>query len=64
VRVPTVVFVGGQDRIVLPTSTRELASGIADAELIEYPTAGHIFNDSETQTWIADIRSFLDRHSL
>jgi pimeloyl-ACP methyl ester carboxylesterase len=64
VRVPTVVFVGGQDRIVLPDSTRELAKGIAGAELVEYPSAGHIFNDPETQTWIADIRSFLDRHFL
>jgi pimeloyl-ACP methyl ester carboxylesterase len=64
VRVPTIVFSAGEDRIVLPETTRQLAKGIAGAELIEYPEAGHIFTVPESDTWIADIRAFLRRHSL
>ncbi|MGF6886247.1 pimeloyl-ACP methyl ester carboxylesterase [Nocardia sp. GAS34] len=61
VDVPTLVVAGGQDRIVLPDTVRRLASGIPGAELIEYPTAGHIFTPAETGPWVADVAAFLDR---
>jgi pimeloyl-ACP methyl ester carboxylesterase len=59
--VPTLVVVAGQDRIVLPDTARELASGIEGAALIEYPAAGHIFTTAEAQRWAADVAAFLDR---
>lgn len=64
ISVPTVVFVGGQDRIVLPESTRGLAAAIPDATLIEYPDAGHIFTSDEAAVWIDDIGEFLSAQEL
>ena len=60
VEVPTLVVTGGQDRVVLPATTRRLASGIGGAESIEYPSAGHIFTDAEARRWSADVTAFLD----
>ncbi|QIV80760.1 alpha/beta fold hydrolase [Mycolicibacterium frederiksbergense] len=62
--VPTVVFAGGQDRIVLPQTTRHLAAAIPGATLIEYADAGHIFTTDEASSWIDDIRDFLRVHQL
>ncbi|CCQ17645.1 Alpha/beta hydrolase fold protein [Rhodococcus sp. AW25M09] len=64
VRVPTLVAVAGQDRIVLPSNTRALTDAIADAESVEYPGAGHIFTPAETELWIDDISEFLNRRRL
>lgn len=64
ISVPTLVFAAGQDRIVLPSSTRKLAAGISGAELIEYPEAGHIFNPEQTARWIADMQNFLTKHQF
>lgn len=64
VKVPTLVLVAGQDRIILPSTTRALADSIAGAELVEYPDAGHIFTPDETARWIDDTVSFLARHRL
>ncbi|MDJ0362492.1 alpha/beta fold hydrolase [Rhodococcus sp. H29-C3] len=64
VSVPTLVVVAGQDRIVLPSTTRALGAGIAGAEVLEYPNAGHIFTPDETVRWIEDVASFLARHEL
>jgi len=61
IEVPTLVVVGGQDRIVLPSTVRELAAGIRSAELVEYPGAGHIFTPAEAKRWTSDISGFLDR---
>lgn len=61
---PTVVFVGGQDRIVLPESTRHLAAAIPGATSVEYPAAGHIFTPDEASVWIDDIEEFLRAHEL
>ncbi|CDO08131.1 transcriptional regulator CadC [Mycolicibacterium cosmeticum] len=61
---PTVVFVGGQDRIVLPESTRQLAAAIPGATVIEYPDAGHIFTPDEAAAWIDDIGEFLRARDL
>ncbi|WP_433715890.1 alpha/beta fold hydrolase [Nocardia sp. CA-084685] len=51
----------GEDRVVLPDTVRQLASGIAGAELIEYPSAGHIFTPAEAGPWVAEVSAFLDR---
>jgi pimeloyl-ACP methyl ester carboxylesterase len=64
IAIPTVVFVGGQDRIVLPQTTRQLAEAIPGATLIEYAAAGHIFTPPEASVWIDDIREFLRDHEL
>lgn len=64
VNVPTLVVVAGQDRIVLPSTTRALGAGITGAEVIEYPDAGHIFTPDETVRWIDDVAEFLARHGL
>jgi len=64
IAVPTVVFAAGQDRIVLPETTRRLATEIPGATLIEYPDAGHIFTPDEAAVWIADIDEFLRKHHL
>lgn len=61
VRVPTLVIVGGQDRVVLPSTVREL-SAISGAEMIEYPAAGHIFSGPTAARWVDDVLAFLDRH--
>lgn len=64
IAVPTVVFAGGADRIVLPQTTRQLAAAIAGARLVEYADAGHIFTPAEAAVWIDDIRRFLRDHRL
>lgn len=64
IAVPAVVFVSGQDRIVLPGSTRLLASVIPGATSIEYSDAGHIFTPEEASVWIDDIGEFLRAHDL
>ncbi|MDN5724972.1 MAG: alpha/beta hydrolase [Propionibacteriales bacterium] len=61
--VPTLVVVGGQDRIVLPHTTRHLAKLIKDATRVEYASAGHIFSAPEVARWAGDIESFLDQHA-
>ncbi|MGK2865807.1 MAG: alpha/beta fold hydrolase [Mycobacterium sp.] len=64
ISVPTVVFISGQDRIVLPESTRQLAAAIPGATSIEYRDAGHIFTPAEASVWIDDIGEFLRAHEL
>lgn len=64
VSVPTLAIVAGQDRIVLPSTTRALGAGITGAEVIEYPNAGHTFTPDETGRLIDDVASFLARHDL
>ncbi len=64
VRVPTTVYVGAQDRVVLPSSTRALAAGIRGARLVEYADAGHIFTPEQDAVWAADISDYLDAQGL
>lgn len=63
VSVPVLVVAAGQDRIVLPDSTRAL-DAVPGAELVELPDAGHIFTPSETAVWAEHISGFLARHGL
>jgi pimeloyl-ACP methyl ester carboxylesterase len=64
ISVPTLVIVAGQDRMVLPSTTRRLADLIPGAELREYPAAGHAFVGGEVQDWARDIGRFLTRRDL
>lgn len=57
--VPTLVIAAGQDHLVLPSSTRELAAIIPGATLLEYPDAGHVFTPDEARTWAGDVDAFL-----
>jgi pimeloyl-ACP methyl ester carboxylesterase len=61
---PTIVFASGEDRIVLPESTRDLAKLIPGANLVEYAEAGHIFTLNEASVWIKDVGDFLTAHAL
>ncbi len=42
IRVPTLLIVGDQDVITTPDEMREVARGIAGAELVVLPGAGHL----------------------
>ncbi|GGC31485.1 3-oxoadipate enol-lactone hydrolase [Brevibacterium sediminis] len=64
VSVPTLVIAAGQDRIVLPDSTRALAAGIPGSELVELDDAGHIFTPAEAELWAGAIDEFLTRRNL
>ncbi len=58
---PTLVVVSGQDRMVLPATARAFATAVPNAELVEYPDAGHIFTADEARRWSVDVAAFLDR---
>lgn len=58
VRVPALVVLAGADRIVLPSTARRFA-GIRGAEVVEYPSAGHIFTPAEVAQWALDTGRFL-----
>lgn len=64
VGVPALVVVAGHDHMVLPSSTRRLAELIPEAELREYPEAGHIFTGPEERDWALDVHRFLSQHGL
>lgn len=64
IRVPTLVIIAGQDRMVLPSTTRRLAGLIPGAELREYQAAGHAFVGSEVKDWARDIDRFLTYRGL
>lgn len=61
ITVPTLVIAAGQDRIVLPSSTRSLAAAIPGAQLVELDEAGHIFSGRETEIWAQHISEFLEK---
>lgn len=62
--VPTLVIGAGQDRTVLPRSTRRLAELVPGAEYAELAEAGHIFTPAETPTWAGHLTEFLAKHGL
>jgi 3-oxoadipate enol-lactonase len=43
IRVPTLVLHGARDRIVPAASAQRLADGVADARLVIFPDAGHVY---------------------
>lgn len=64
VDVPTLVIAAGQDRMVLPSTTRRLAELIPGAQLLDYPATGHAFAGAEVREWSSDISQFFTRFGL
>lgn len=60
IRCPTTVLVGECDLPFLPTS-EELARGIAGAELVRIPGAGHSPQKSGRAAWVAAVRAHVRR---
>jgi pimeloyl-ACP methyl ester carboxylesterase len=58
ISVPTLVIATSQDRLVAPENSRELASGIRDASLMEL-AAGHNIALERPMEWLDAIRNFL-----
>jgi len=58
VRVPTLVIVGGRDRLALDAS-RALANALPDARLVEVAEAGHLVNLARPAEFNAALASFL-----
>ena len=63
IRVPTLVLTGTADRIVPAGNSRILAEGIAGAELIEFPGAGHGFLVECSAETNRAVLGFLGRHA-
>ena len=63
IRCPTTVIVGERDLPFLPTS-EELARGIAGAELVRIPGAGHSPQKSGRAAWVAAVRAHVRRARL
>lgn len=61
-RVPTLVVVGGRDRLSLDAS-RGIAAAIPGAELVEIPDAGHLVNLARPAEFNAAVAAFLDAHA-
>jgi pimeloyl-ACP methyl ester carboxylesterase len=59
ISVPTLVVIGGLDRVVLPETVRRYGQ-IPGSTVLEYSDAGHIFGPTQTRRWVADVRRFLD----
>jgi len=59
VRIPTLVVVGGRDRLSLDAS-RALARALPGAELVEIPDAGHLVNLARPAEFNAAVSAFLD----
>lgn len=64
VEVPALVIVAGQDRMVLPSTTRKLIEKLPNGERLEYANAGHVFVGAEVETWAADVDRFLAKHQI
>ena len=59
ITVPVLVIVAGQDRIVLPESTRELARILPNSRIMELPEAGHVPTPEESRRIAKGVRGFL-----
>ena len=60
IAVPTLVVATAEDGLATPEHSRQLAAGIAGAELVEI-AAGHGIGTEARDDWLAAIRSFLAR---
>jgi 3-oxoadipate enol-lactonase len=61
IRVPTLVLVGEEDTVTPPEEAELIAKGIAGAQLVRVPRAGHLANLENPQAVDAALRSFLRR---
>lgn len=61
IRVPTLIGVGESDILTPPALARELAAGIAGAELVEFPDAAHLPTMENPAAVVAAMRVWLGR---
>ena len=59
ITVPVLVIAAGQDRIVLPESTRELARILPNSQLVELSEAGHVPTPEESRRIAKGVQGFL-----
>lgn len=59
IRVPTLVLVGSEDVLTPPSAAQTLATGIAGAQLVTIPGAGHLANLEQPEAINAALRSFV-----
>ena len=57
---PTLVVVGEEDAITPPAVSEEMQRGIAGAELVVIPGAGHMSNMEQPAAFNAALARFLD----
>lgn len=60
-RMPTLVIVGASDFVCSPVMARELAAGIAGAELVVLDRSGHFGHVEQPDAFAAAVIRFLDR---
>lgn len=63
-RVPVLVVVGEDDRLVAPERGVELASRIPGAELVVLPECGHLPQEERPAEFLRALEAFLLRHGL
>jgi alpha-beta hydrolase superfamily lysophospholipase len=66
VRIPVLLLLAGKDRIIDNDLTRRYVERFAtdDKEILEYPGASHTLEfEADPNSFIQDIRAWLDRHS-
>jgi 3-oxoadipate enol-lactonase len=63
IAVPTLVLTGEEDAVIPPEESRRLAQGIAGAELMVLPGAGHLSNLERPDAWSAALAGFLEKIS-
>ena len=63
IRVPTLVVVGGADRLTTVEMAQEITSEIPGAELAVIADAGHLVNIEEPEQFNRVVLGFLGRHS-
>lgn len=59
IEVPTLVVAPTGDRLVLPDSSRRLATAIPGATLVELPGAAHVMGEADRAVWLGHVREFL-----
>lgn len=62
IRLPTLVLVGGHDRIIPPERGRELAERIPDSQLVEIENVGHLSYLEKPEAFNEPILNFLAQH--
>ncbi len=61
INVPTLVVVGEDDVLTPPADARRIAEGIAGAELVVIPDAGHLSNLEQPDRFTAAVERFAER---
>lgn len=59
ISVPVLVVVAGDDRIVLPQTTRELAAALPSADVVELKDSGHLIVGADADRWADEVGRFL-----